>query len=63
MTYDHLFTSLANKPKFVDAYTYGLAVNEARINDGLTGRYSNQELNALRDGIHALSLSERELGG
>lgn len=50
VTYDHLFTSLANKPKFVDAYTYGLAVNEARINDGLTGRYSNQELNALRDG-------------
>lgn len=50
VTYDHLFTSLANKTKFVDAYTYGLAVNEARINDGLTGRYSNQELNALRDG-------------
>lgn len=50
VTYDHLFTSLANNPKFVDAYTYGLAVNEARINDGLTGRYSNQELNALRDG-------------
>lgn len=50
VTYDHLFTSLANKPKFVDAYTYGLAVNEARINDGMTGRYSNQELNALRDG-------------
>lgn len=50
VTYDHLFTSLADKPKFVDAYTYGLAVNEARINDGLTGRYNNQELNALRDG-------------
>lgn len=50
VTYDHLFTSLANKPKFVDAYTYGLAVNEARINDGMTGRYSNQELNALRTG-------------
>lgn len=50
VTYDHLFTSLADKPKFVDAYTYGLAVNEARINDGLTGRYSNQELNALRNG-------------
>lgn len=50
VTYDHLFTSLANKPKFVDAHTYGLAVNEARINDGMTGRYSNQELNALRNG-------------
>lgn len=50
VSYDHLFTSLANKPKFVDGYTYGLAINEARINDGLTARYSNQELNALRDG-------------
>lgn len=50
VTYDHLFTSLANKPKFVDAHTYGLAVNEARINDGMSGRYSNQELNALRNG-------------
>ncbi|MBQ8521705.1 MAG: SusC/RagA family TonB-linked outer membrane protein [Bacteroides sp.] len=50
VTYDHLFTSLANKPEFVDAYTYGLAINEARINDGLGARYSNQELNALRDG-------------
>ena len=50
VTYDHLFNSIANKPKFVDGYTYGLAINEARINDGLSARYSNQELNALRDG-------------
>ena len=50
VTYDHLFNSIVNKPKFVDAYTYGLAINEARINDGLTARYSAQELNALRDG-------------
>ena len=50
VTYDHLFNSLVNKPKFVDGYTYGLAINEARINDGLSARYSNQELNALRDG-------------
>ena len=50
VTYDHLFNSLANKPKFVDGYTYGQAINEARVNDGLTPRYSNQELNALRDG-------------
>ena len=49
-TYDHLFNSLVRKPKFVDGYTYGLAINEARINDGLTPRYSQQELNALRDG-------------
>lgn len=50
VSYDHLFTSLANKPKFVDAYTYGLAINEARANDGLTLRYSENELNALRNG-------------
>ena len=50
VTYDHLFNSLANKPKFVDGYTYGQAINEARLNDGLTPRYSTQELNALRDG-------------
>lgn len=50
VTYDHLFNTIANKPKFVDAYTYGMAINEARINDGLSARYSAQELNALRDG-------------
>ena len=50
VTYDHLFNTIANKPKFVDAYTYGMAINEARINDGLSARYSTQELNALRDG-------------
>lgn len=50
VTYDHLFMSLANKPQFVDGYTYGLAINEARLNDGLSPRYNSQELNALRDG-------------
>ena len=50
VTYDHLFNSLIDKPKFADAYTYGMAINEARINDGLSARYSSQELNALRDG-------------
>ncbi|WP_297973961.1 SusC/RagA family TonB-linked outer membrane protein [uncultured Bacteroides sp.] len=50
VSYDHLFTTLANKPKFVDGYTYGLAINEARANDGLAPRYSNNELNALRNG-------------
>ena len=52
VSYDHLFNSLANKPKFVDAYTYGLAINEARTNDGLGVRYSIEELNALREGTH-----------
>lgn len=52
VTYDHLFNSIARKPKFVDAYTYGLAMNEARANDGLGSRYSQNELNALRDGTY-----------
>ena len=52
VTYDHLFNSLIDKPKFVDAYTYGLAINEARANDGLSARYNQNELNALRDGTY-----------
>lgn len=51
-TYDHLFNSLIDKPKFVDAYTYASAMNEARANDGLSPRYSTQELNAFRDGTY-----------
>lgn len=51
-TYDHLFNSIINKPKFVDAYTYGKAINEARANDGLSSRYNSNELDALRDGTY-----------
>lgn len=53
-TYDHQFNSLLNKPLFVDGYTYGLAINEARINDGLTARYSPDELNALKTGSYPI---------
>lgn len=49
-TYDHQFNSLLNKPQFVDGYTYGLAINEARANDGLSARYSDQEIAALKSG-------------
>ena len=49
-TYDHMFNSLVNKPKFVDGYTYALATNEARINDGYTAQYSDNELGAFRSG-------------
>lgn len=51
-TYDHLFNSLISKPKFVNAYTYANAMNEARANDGLTPTYSTQEVNAFRDGTY-----------
>ena len=52
--YDHQFNQLINTPKFVDGYNYGLAINEARINDGLGARYNDNELQALRDGTHPL---------
>lgn len=52
VSYDHKFNSLLNKPQFVDGYTYGLAINEARANDGLGARYTADELNALRDGSY-----------
>ena len=52
VTYDHLFNSIIDKPKFVDAYAYGLAMNEARANDGLGARYNDNELSALRDGTY-----------
>ena len=49
-TYDHMFNSLVNKPQFVNGYNYGLAINEARANDGLTPQYNEQELGALKSG-------------
>lgn len=49
-TYDHRFNSLTDKPQFVDAYTYGMAINEARRNDGLEERYLPNELEAFRTG-------------
>ena len=48
--YDHGFGWQARKPKFVDAYTYANAMNEALANDGLSARYSQDELNAFRNG-------------
>lgn len=52
VTYDHQFNRLNNLPTFVNGYTYGLAINEARANDGLSARYSDAELAALRDGTY-----------
>ncbi len=49
-SYDHGFGWQARKPKFVDSYTYASAMNEALTNDGLTKRYSPDELNAFKSG-------------
>lgn len=39
-------------PKFVDAATYAVATNEALINDGLSSRYSDIEIENFRNGIY-----------
>ena len=49
-SYDHMFNSLVNKPQFVDGYTYALATNEARANDGVAAMYSDNELGAFKSG-------------
>ena len=50
VSYNHMFNFLNDVPEFVDGYTYGLAINEARANDGLTPRYNENELAALKSG-------------
>ena len=50
VNFDHVFNFMANKPKFVDAATYSGAVNEARANDGLAARYSDDEIAAFKSG-------------
>lgn len=52
ISYDHVWNTNTNRPKFLDGYNYGLAINEARVNDGLGVQYQPWELNALRDQTH-----------
>ncbi len=52
VNYDHLFNSQVDRPKFVDAYTYANAMNEARANEGLAARYTADELNAYQNGTY-----------
>ncbi|MDO4164164.1 MAG: SusC/RagA family TonB-linked outer membrane protein [Bacteroides sp.] len=48
-TYDHVYGYLLDKPKFVDAYTYALATNEALANEGSDAMYTDDELNAFKN--------------
>ena len=50
VSYDHAFNRQVRSPKFVNAYTYALSMNEALANDGKTARYSQNELNAFKSG-------------
>lgn len=49
-SYDHAFNWDVRRPKFVNAYTYANAMNEAFANDGKTPKYSDLELDAFRTG-------------
>lgn len=48
--YDHAFNYMTRKPELADAYTYASALNEALTNDGKQVRYSQNELNAFKNG-------------
>ncbi len=50
--YDHKFQSAPSTTEFVDAHTYALALNEARLQDGLTPAYNNYELDAFKNGTY-----------
>ena len=49
-TYDHVTNFQSRRPKFVDAATYAEAVNEARGYEGLSARYTPEEVDAFRYG-------------
>lgn len=49
-TYDYSYNTMIRAPRFVDAYTYANAVNEALSNDSRSPRYSDAELQAFRTG-------------
>ncbi len=52
VSYDHLFNHQIDRPKFVDAFTYANAMNEARANEGLAPRYTAEELSAFQNGTY-----------
>lgn len=49
-SYDHAFNYMTRKPEMTDAYMYASALNEALANDGKQVRYSQNELNAFKNG-------------
>ncbi len=49
-SYDHAFNYMTRKPELADAYTYASTLNEALTNDGKQVRYSQNELNAFKNG-------------
>lgn len=49
-SYDHAFNYMDAQAGLADAYTYASALNEALTNDGKQVRYSQNELNAFKNG-------------
>lgn len=68
--YNHKFTFGAKLNDYADAYNYGIAMNEARSNDGLSAVYNQFELDAYKNGnypylypnIDWMSESMRDVG-
>lgn len=50
--YHHKFTFGAEMADYADAYMYGRAMNEARMNDGLSPAYNQVELGLFQSGEH-----------
>lgn len=52
INYEHVFSNMTKRPKFVDGATYAMAMNEALANEGqgAYARYSQQEIDAFRSG-------------
>lgn len=49
-TYDHLINWQERRPNFVNSYTYAQAMNEAYTNDGKSPLYSQEEVEAFKNG-------------
>ena len=50
VSYDHLFNTQTNRPKFVDGATFASAMNEALANEGGAPRFSTEEIAAFQSG-------------
>lgn len=48
-SYDHEFRNMVDKPKFINGLTYAKAMNEAMTNEGLSPKYSADELAAFQN--------------
>ncbi len=54
-SYDKGWNVPFRKPKFLNSYGYAKAVNQARLNDGLAPKYSAQDVQDYKSGVHPYS--------